>query len=212
MTGVFRMIDAMKRRSLLAASIPLPLLHASDDAKKGQDIIITLHDSHGASSDSKWGELPVVYTHAAGTNIYLKITNVSKKSVTLWQPGCPPGDHVTFEFRDVGDPSKVQRAVCTMDYTGGMGNPKTFVLAAGSDLIVDINLIRYWSFPLQLAAGEERTVEMRALYESQPLPKDEPFQPASHAQVWAGTAATPWEKLWICNRTTKAILPRVKGR
>ena len=190
----------------------------AEEAPKQNEVAITIHDSHGLSVEStndKRLELVLFKPH---TNIHLKISNTSGKALNLWQPSCPPGDRMRIEFREIGSPEKILTASPQWCYTGGMGLPKMFTLAAGTDILVNVDILDWWGFPIHMDKDSRKEMEMRAVYESNSLEgmlaetyadirKRRPDKAPPAESVWTGLATTPWTKVEIINRTDKEIAP-----
>ena len=202
----------MKRRAVLLSAYTLPALACGKESEvsapsAGQknEVAIAIHDSNGVSFESAWDGVSEVILFKPHTHIHLKISNVSGKPLTLWQPYCPEGDlAMVIEFRELRKPDEVFRSGLRMGYTAGMGFPKVFKLAPGGDLIVNVDLVEgYWTLPIAFAEAESREVEMRAVYE--PAEKAMLKTEGKELRAWGGKAVSPWHKVRISNRTGKAI-------
>jgi len=166
------------------------------------NVSVTIHDSHGLSVNSAPNELLEIVLFASHTHIHLKISNTTKKGLTLWRPYCPEGDRaMTIEFRETGSPDRIFRGGTGYDYTGGMGIPKVLTLAPGDDLIVNVDFLSEWTLPVTLKAGEVRELEMRAVYRSEPLAGKRMLGSKDAERVWTGTATSKWSKVRVVNRT-----------
>lgn len=193
-------------------------LHA-EDAPKADGIAIAIHDSEGLSPQSAHGKNLSMVLFKPHTNIHLKISNTSGKALNLWQPNCPPGDRMRIEFREPGAPEKVLTASPQWCYTGGMGLPKMLTLAAGDDILVNVDIVDWWAFPVQMNEDTRKEMEVRAVYESSQLEgisaktyadirERSPEESPPAESVWVGVAASPWSKVTISNRTGKAVGPQ----
>ena len=200
--AVLLSVPATSLTALAAAREPEPPPPA---AKPQSEVTITIHDSHGVSFESKWDDLPEIILFAPHTHIHLKISNVSDKPLTLWQPYCPDGDlAMTIEFRDPAKPDEILRSGLRQGYTAGMGFPKVFQLAPRGDLIVNVDLADgYWTMPVALAEGQSREMEVRAVYESENRPLIKSGE--KELRAWTGKAVSPWHKMRLINRTGRVI-------
>lgn len=171
-----------------------------------EDIALTLHDSNGVSAESARDRQLEVILFREHTHIHLKISNKTDSGLTLWQPDCPQGDYaMSVLFRDPKVPDKVYLAQKVQSYTGGMGIPKVFNLAARSDLLVNVDLGIWWRLPFELAEGETREMEIQASYSSEALPEQGALEKYKLRPVWIGTSTSAWEKVRIVNRTGKKV-------
>ena len=205
------LFNAMKRLAVLFSIVVFGIGWAGQSnstapSEKQSEVAIAIHDSHGVSFESAWDGIAEVILFGHHNHIHLKISNVSAKPLTLWRPSCPDGDHaMKIEFREPGEPNKVYRSGIQQGYTAGMGFPKVFELAAGGDLIVNVDFLAgYWTLPIGLSDGESREVEVRAVYHS----ADKPMMPVGDKNVraWSGKAMSPWHKMRLINRTGKAVV------
>jgi len=171
---------------------------------------VTLHDSDGLSvASAPEGRLELIL-FADHTHLHLRVTNLTDQPVTLWKPFCPEGDHsILVEFRDPATPHKVLRATPGWDYTGGMGIPKTFSLAAHDDLIVNVNFVSDsdWILPMRIAKDERRELEVRVGYRSRNLDDKtaKQFENDKLQKVWEGEVIGDWHRIVLSNRSGKAI-------
>ena len=173
------------------------------DSTNNVSVAVTLHDSHGVSSDSAQNHVLEVILLRPHTHMHFKISNTTGQALTLWRPYCPEGDAaMSIEFREPSAPDKIFRARTGFDYTGGMGIPKVFTLAPRNDLIVNVDFQSEWLLPFALETGQIRELEMRAVYRSGPLTDDNrPFTSKEMERVWSGVATSNWQKVRIINRT-----------
>lgn len=170
------------------------------------DIAITIHDSNGLTAASAAEHTLDVNLFKEHTHIHLRISNKTDGGLTLWKPNCPQGDHAMWiEFRDPVLAGKVYRSGNVQSYTGGMGIPKVFTLAAKSDLIVNVDLGVWWNLPFEMADGESREMEMRAVYASEAPPDEKARDESQFKAVWVGNTASAWEKVRIVNRTGRKV-------
>ena len=179
-------------------------------------VAVTLHDSHGVSSDSAQNRVLEIILFKPHTRIHFKISNTTDQGLTLWRPYCPQGDAaMSIEFREARAPDKTFRARTGFDYTAGMGIPKVFTLAPHNDLIVNVDFQSEWILSLTLEVDQIRELEMRAVYRSEPFSEAERNLPGADKallagwnndikkmeQVWTGVATSNWQKVRIINRT-----------
>jgi hypothetical protein len=185
--------------------IAIACLALSAEPSKNLGIAVTLHDSHGVSSASAQNHVLELILFRPHTHMHFKISNTTDQELTLWRPYCPEGDAaMSIEFREASVPDKVFRAHTGFDYTGGMGIPKVFTLAARDDLIVNVDFQSEWILPFAMEVGQIRELQMRAVYRSQPLTDDSQnrlFKSKEMQQVWSGVATSNWQKVRIINRT-----------
>lgn len=189
----------------------ISLAQASEPAQTSA-IAVTLHDSHGLSAASAESHLLEIILFKPHTHLHLKISNSTQKELTLWRPYCPEGDDaMSIEFREAKAPDKVFRSHTSYGYTGGMGIPKVLTLAAGDDLLVNVDLLNEWVLPFPIQADEIREVEVRAVYRSAPLTDERQkhmFGSTEKDQVWSGVSTSEWHKARIINRTGSKLVPR----
>ena len=201
----------MKLHLLLLAAILFPGDAArSAEPERAFPIRITLHDSSGRSSVSAPDDTLELNLFRSHTHMHLRLSNTSDQEVTLWRPNCPKGDDAMIvEFRDPGSPGKVFRARPNWAYTGGMGLPRTVILAAHDDLIVNLDFIggMNWLFPMPIMNGESRDLEVRVGYRSQKLTDEErkSYGDYKAGEVLEGETMGDWQKLTVRNRSGSNI-------
>lgn len=187
------------------------LAQASEPAQSSA-ITVTLHDSHGLSAASAESHLLEIILFKPHTHFHLKISNTTQKDLTLWRPYCLEGDDaMSIEFREAKAPDKVFRSHTGYSYTGGMGIPKVLTLAAGDDLLVNVDLLNEWVLPFPLQPDEIREMEVRAVYRSGPLTDERQkslFGSKKKEQVWSGVSTSEWHKARIINRTGSKLDPK----
>ncbi len=177
--------------------------------KGSSDVAVTIYDSSGRSARSTRDGLLNLILFAPHTIIHLKISNTTKKALTLWAPYCPQGDSaMAIEFRYPRARDKVFQAHTSRGYTCSMGFPKVMTLAPGDDLLVNVDFLSEWTLPFPMKAGEERELEARAVYQSTPLTVENIKRSHGSKQckyVWTGVATSLWNKIIVSNRTGAAI-------
>ena len=182
----------------------------SAEPENSSPIRITLHDSRGLSSASAPDHKLELNLFKSHTHIHLRISNTSEQELTLWRPNCPKGDDaMIIEFRDPGTPTKVFRARPGWSYTGGMGLPKVFTLAAHDDLIVNLGFVGGldWVFPIPITQDERKDLEVRVGYRSHNLTDGELQRYGTYkvGKVWEGEAMGDWQKISVRNASGRVI-------
>lgn len=182
------------------------------EQSKTSDVRVTIHDSHGLSAASARDHVLEVILFKPHTHIHFKISNASERGLTLWRPSCPEGDlAMSIEFREPAAPDRIFLSHTEKFYTGGSGVPKTFVLAPGDDLIVNVEFQYEWLLPLAMEAKQTLDLEMRAVYRSAPLTGEKlkrSAAPKNMEKLWTGEAVSDWSKVRVINRTGAAIVPK----
>ena len=185
----------------------------SADSQDAPAIRVILHDSDGLSSASAPQHHLGLNLFKSHTHIHVRISNVSDRALTLWQPYCPEGDDaIVVEFRDPASLLKVFRARPSWGYTAGMGLPKVFTLAGRDDRIVSLDFVSDldWAFPIHLPKGALRELEVRVGYRSRNLSDEEVKKYGSYKieKVWEGEFVGDWQKISVRNASGKAIGPK----
>lgn len=188
----------------------MSLMSLSAELEKKMPLEITLHDSRGFSLASVPDKNFILSLFKSHTHLHFRISNASNQELVLWQPNSPNGDDaMIIEFRDPSVPRKVFRARPNWSYTGGMGLPKTFTLAAHDDLIVNIDFIgeMQWNFPMLIENDRSRNLEVRVGYHSQDLAQEKrkSFGRFKIAKVWVGKTVGEWQKILVRNRSGKGV-------
>jgi hypothetical protein len=198
--------------SILAVLVWATGFAQASEPSPSSAISVTLHDSHGLSAESAESHRLEIILFKPHTHFHLKISNTTPKALMLWRPYCPEGDDaMSIEFREANAPDKVFRAHTGYSYTGGMGIPKVLTLAAGDDLLVNVDLLNEWVLPFPIQVDEIREVEVRAVYRSAPLTDDRQkslFGSKKKDQVWSGLSTSVWHKARIINRTGSKLDPK----
>src|SRR5262245_27594453 len=75
------------------------------DSTKNMGVTVTLHDSHGVSSDSAKNHVLEVILFRPHTHMHFKTSTTTDQGFTLWRPYCPQGDAaMSIEFREASAP------------------------------------------------------------------------------------------------------------
>ena len=183
---------------------------AGKENQKEAPLRITFHDSNGLSvASAPEGKLELIL-FKSHTHSHLQIANTSDQNLTLWKPYCPMGDYaMLIEFRDPAQPKKTFSARPGWMYTGGMGNPKTFKLAAMDSIIVNLDFMggMFWMFPVPIEIGESKELEVRVGYRSQNLTDEQLkfYGDRKIPNVWEGETMGEWQKITVRNRSGRAF-------
>ena len=81
----------------------------------------------------------------------------------------------------------------------GMGFAKTLTLVPKDTLVINADFLHFWDFPIKVSRGQERTMLVRAVYDSKA--DKGPTHDSKAKDVWIGKVETTWEKVVISNRT-----------
>ena len=171
---------------------------------------VTLHDSNGLTSASAPDHHLELILFKSHTHMHVRISNKLDQALSLWCPYCPEGDEsIIVEFRDPNSPSNVYRARPGWVYTAGMGLPKSFVLAAHDDLIVNLDFTSDigWGLPMRAPKDAIREMEVRVGYRSRNLSDKQRSGYGDYkiGTVWEGEVIGNWEKISVINRSERAI-------
>ena len=195
--------------SALIAAVPVQD-SATDSKQKPIDkkLMLSLHFLDGLSAKSDDNMPDIRFLHY-GCNLSLLLTNKAGENVTLWKPYCPEGDSaIRLEFKKTSESKTVGVARISHNYTGGMGVPKTFTLVPSDSLVHRIDLSSYWSLPFVLNDGDDTTVFVRAVYESDKAESKRSFLPKQSGDVWVGKIETDWTQVRLSNVSGKPVASR----
>jgi len=191
----------------LLAALPAQETETLHPESNNTELSLSLHFLDGLSSGSN-ERLPDIRFLHHGCHLSLLVTNKTDNktdnNTTLWKPNCPEGDRaIRLEFKKTSESTEVGVARISHSYTGGMGIPKTFILGSGDSLVHRIDLSSYWSFPFVLNDGDDATVFVRAVYESEKADGSRSFLPNNSDDVWVGKLATEWTQVRLANVSGK---------
>ena len=136
----------------------------------------------------------------------LQFTNIGTEPLTIWRPGCPPGDSaIALEFKLLDESNETGACTISHHYTGGMSRPKTVALQPGDSFVFDINLSCFWSLPFDVPDQESVDVHARFLYRSNwpDYGVDFPYYATEPPVIWTGETASAWQKITIKNSSGK---------
>ena len=195
--------------SALIAAVPVQD-SATDSKQKPIDkkLMLSLHFLDGLSAKSDDNMPDIRFLHY-GCHLSLLLTNKAGENVTLWKPDCPEGDSaIRIEFKKTSESKTVGVARISHAYTGGMGIPKTFTLVPSDSLVHRVDLSSYWSLPFVLNDGDDTTVFVRAVYESDKAESKRSFLPKQSGDVWVGKIETDWTEVRLSNVSGKPVTSR----
>ena len=195
--------------SALIAAVPVQD-SATDSKQKPIDkkLMLSLHFLDGLSAKSDDNMPDMRFLHY-GCHLSLLLTNKAGENVTLWKPYCPEGDSaIRLEFKKTPESKTVGVARISHAYTGGMGISKTFTLVPSDSLVHRIGLSSYWSLPFVLNDGDDTTVFVRAVYESDKADSKRSSLPKQSGDVWVGKIETDWTQVRLSNVSGKPVTSR----
>ena len=194
-----------------ALIVAVPVQDSATDSKQkpvDNKLMLSLHFLDGLSANSNDNMPDMRFLHY-GCHLSLLLTNKAGEKVTLWKPNCPEGDSaIRLEFKKTSESETVGVARISHAYTGGMGIPKTFTLVPSDSLVHRIDLSSYWSLPFVLNDGDDTTVFVRAVYESDKADSNRSFLPKQSGDVWVGKIETDWTQVRLSNVSGKPVASR----
>ena len=199
---------------LFIASVLVPFASGQENnaqAPRESDqtkLSLSIHFLDGLSAASSDG-LPEIRFLGDGCPLSLLLTNKTAETITLWKPYCPEGDDaIRLEFKKNPDSETIGIAETFHAYTGGMGIPKTFTLNPGDSLVYQIDFSSFWSLPFVLNDGDDTTVFVRAVYESNKADNHRGRLLDNSSAIWVGQIATEWQKVRLSNVSGKRVETR----